>query len=152
MNHQVELICDPAYEIAARGLTDVALATLRHEAAPAGHMALVLTGENDIHELNRRYRGVDGPTDVLSFPDGSHDPETNSLYFGDVLIAVPLAMKAASERGHALETELTLLAVHGTLHLMGYDHAGPTEKKRMWHAQHAILEELGIEVAPLEIQ
>ena len=88
--------------------------------------------------------GVDGPTDVLSFPSDEIDPETGNRYLGDILISVQRAAAQAQIPGHPVESEVQLLIVHGVLHLMGHDHAEPEEKARMWKAQTEILTQLGL--------
>ena len=120
-----------------------ALAALTHQSAD-GDLTIVLTDDAQLHELNRDYLGIDAPTDVLSFPASETDPETARRYLGDILISVPRAEEQARAAGHALEAEAQLLTVHGTLHLLGYDHASTAEKARMWKAQAEILARLGL--------
>jgi len=124
-------------------------ALTNQQQSPDADLSIVLTGDARLRELNRDYLGVDAPTDVLSFPasesDGSEtDPETGSPYLGDILISIPRAREQAKSAGHALESEVQLLAVHGVLHLLGHDHAEAKEKKRMWKAQGEILDSLGL--------
>ena len=124
-------------------LERAALAVLAHQSAD-GDLTIVLTDDAQLHELNRDYLGIDAPTDVLSFPASETDPETARRYLGDILISIPRAEGQAQAAGHALEAEVQLLAVHGTLHLLGYDHAEAGEKTRMWKAQAEVLERLGL--------
>jgi probable rRNA maturation factor len=107
-------------------------------------LSIVLTDNARLHELNLNYLGIDSPTDVLSFPASETDPETGARYIGDILISVPRAQEQADGADHPLESEVQLLIVHGMLHLLGYDHAEPDEKARMWQAQSEILESLGL--------
>ncbi|NPA07093.1 MAG: rRNA maturation RNase YbeY [Chloroflexi bacterium] len=118
--------------------------TLRHGGyePDAVDVVILLTDRATVHALNRQYRGYDKPTDVLAFPDGSHDPETGRPYLGDVVIAVPVAAEQAQQAGHTLADELCLLTVHGVLHLLGYDDQEPQARARMWAQQGAILQEL----------
>jgi probable rRNA maturation factor len=83
----------------------------------SGSVALVLTGDRMVHDLNRRYRGKDKPTDVLSFegPGGEHG-------LGDIVISVETAAKNARGLGRTLPQELDVLSLHGFLHVLGYDH------------------------------
>ena len=119
--------------------------TLDFESAPADvDMTIVLTDDAQLRELNREYLGVDAPTDVLSFPSSETDPETDIPYFGDILISIPRAMQQAQAVGHSVEAEVQLLVVHGTLHLLGHDHAEAEEKARMWKAQAEVLARLGL--------
>ena len=107
-------------------------------------MTIVLTDDAQLHELNREYLGVDAPTDVLSFPAAESDPETGVPYLGDILISIPRATQQAQAAGHSLEAEVQLLVVHGTLHLLGHDHASAGEKARMWKAQAEVMSKLGL--------
>jgi probable rRNA maturation factor len=109
-------------------------------------LSLVLTGDAQLHELNRQYLGVDAPTDVLSFPAGEIDPETGLIYLGDVIISYQRAQAQAAAGGHPVEDELQLLVVHGVLHLLGRDHAEEIEKVKMWAEQSAILSRLGCSI------
>lgn len=107
-------------------------------------LSIVLTDDRQLHELNLDYLGVDSPTDVLSFPAGEVDPETESLYLGDLAISIPRAIQQAQNGGHSVEAEAQLLVVHGTLHLLGYDHSTDEEKAVMWAEQAKVLERLGL--------
>jgi probable rRNA maturation factor len=97
-------------------------------------LTVVLAGDELLRALNRDHRGQDRPTDVLSFPAGEDDHEPGAPpYLGDVVIAVPQAEVGAAAAGHARAEELVLLAVHGVLHLLGYEDdtdAGATEMVR----------------------
>jgi probable rRNA maturation factor len=107
-------------------------------------MTIVLTDDAQLHKLNREYLGVDAPTDVLSFPADEEDPETGVPYLGDILISIPRAAQQAKAAGHSVEDEAQLLVVHGTLHLLGHDHAEAEEKARMWKAQSGVMSMLGL--------
>ena len=120
-------------------------AALAHQSeSPDSELTVVLTDDARLHELNRDYLGVDAPTDVLSFPASETDPETGARDIGDILISIPRARAQADAAGHALESEVQLLVVHGVLHLLGHDHAELEEKARMWQVQAEILEGLGL--------
>jgi probable rRNA maturation factor len=108
-------------------------------------LGIVVGNDEFVRKLNQKYRQVDEPTDVLSFPAGEEDPDTADLYLGDVVISLPRAQEQAAAGGHSLEAELQLLVVHGTLHLLGYDHAEAIEKDVMQTSQDKILEQLGIQ-------
>jgi probable rRNA maturation factor len=92
--------------------------------------------------LNETYRNVAQATDVLSFPVRITDPETGLLHLGEIAVSLPQAARQTAARRRTLEEEILLLVVHGTLHLLGHDHAEAAEKKRMWRAQKEILKEL----------
>jgi probable rRNA maturation factor len=127
-------------------LERAALATLEHQSADVNvDLSIVLTDDDQLHELNLDYLGIDAPTDVLSFPASEADPETGARYIGDILISIHRAAQQAKSAGHDLEGEVQLLVVHGVLHLLGHDHAGVEDKARMWAAQSEILKRLGLE-------
>jgi probable rRNA maturation factor len=107
-------------------------------------MGIVIGDDVFIKNLNHKFRQVDAPTDVLSFPTGEVDPDTTDLYLGDVVISLPRAQEQATAGGHALLEELQLLVVHGTLHLLGHDHASGSEKEKMQASQDKILDQLGL--------
>lgn len=109
-------------------------------------LSIRITDDDELKTLNLQYRGIDNSTDVLSFPADFEDPDLGSRYLGDVVIAYPRAEEQAQKRGHIVEAELQLLVVHGTLHLLGYDHGDKTEKEEMWLIQSRILEELGLDI------
>ena len=130
------------------------LTTLRQQATPPPvALTLLLTDDGRMRRLNRDYRGYDEPTDVLSFPAGAPMPGMTAgpLYLGDVVMAIPVAERQAAAAGHSLIAELQLLAVHGTLHLLGHDHAGAEDRERMWAAQTAVLAQIGLhDITPTE--
>jgi probable rRNA maturation factor len=123
---------------------------------PTAELTLVVTDDAAVQALNRDYRGVDAPTDVLSFAaqeEADDAPELADLppelaaelanYLGDVIIAYPYATRQASHYQNSVAAELRLLAVHGVLHLLGYDHATPDEEAAMWTLQSTILAPFG---------
>jgi probable rRNA maturation factor len=124
-------------------LERAALTTLTNQEAQ-GDITIVLTDDAQLQQLNRDFLGSDAPTDVLSFPALETDPETGRRYLGDILISVPRADDQAGAAGHALEEEVRLLIVHGTLHLLGHDHADAEDKTKMWAAQAEVLARIGL--------
>lgn len=125
--------------------------TLDLESAPIdADLTIVLTDDAQLHELNLEYLGVDAPTDVLSFPASESDPETGIPYLGDILISIPRAAQQAQAAGHSVEAEVQLLVVHGTLHLLGHDHAEAEEKTRMWNAQAEVMSRLGLSYVKIQ--
>lgn len=136
----------------AQKLELAALAALRHEAENiAQDLSIVIEDDAHLQALNKDYLDIDAPTDVLSFPSGEEepDPETGRVYLGDVIISYPRAGEQAGAAGHPLLAELSLLVVHGILHLLGHDHGEPGEKDRMWAAQAEILRDLGVSITRL---
>jgi len=139
MSYQAYLRCEPRYKHLSAGLAAAVNAALAYGQAAAGEVTVVLTDNQQIRDFNRRFAGRDALTDVLSFADGSQDISTGNTYFGDIVISVPVAKVQAEKAGHSLEVELTLLTVHGVLHLLGYDHVHPEDHEQMWDAQSSIL-------------
>ena len=125
-------------------LERAAKAALVQQSAPHGDLTLVLTNDAQVQVLDRDFLGEDAPTDVLSFPSFEIDPDTGCRYLGDIIISVPRAEAQSVAMGHSLEAELSLLVVHGVLHLLGHNHGGMEEKACMWAAQSEILAKLGI--------
>ncbi len=136
-----------AGEVDVERLHHVAVEALRCERIE-GEVALsiVITEDEAVRELNRQFRGVDAPTDVLAFGSGDESDFVTApgepAYLGDVVISYPRAVVQAEEYRHSVDRELALLTVHGLLHLLGYDHVGEEEKARMWARQEEILEGL----------
>jgi len=115
-----------------------------------GELTLVVTDDDQVRELNRTYRNVNATTDVLAFGDSNgielpvHSPDA-PLYFGDIVISYPRAVEQATTYDHSIEEELSLLVIHGTLHLLGYDHEQEQDREEMWRLQSAALARLGLE-------
>lgn len=105
------------------------------------NMQVIFVTQDAIHELNKTYRQMDKPTDVLSFIND--DTEDNSL--GDVFISIEQAKKQAIDYGHSFEREIGFLAVHGYLHLKGFDHHTEDEEKLMVLEQEKILKTASLE-------
>jgi probable rRNA maturation factor len=110
-------------------------------------LSVVIGDDMLLKKLNYKYRSIDTTTDVLSFPSGELDPDSNMVYLGDVVISLPRAEYQASVGGHPLVDELQLLVVHGTLHLLGYDHLEQADKKKMQEAQDIVLTQLAVKLS-----
>ena len=129
--------------VAARGLTrwltHIAPATVR------GELAVAFVCDAKMRALNKRYRGLDRPTDVLSFPADSLQPGVprRSRFLGDVVIATGVAKRQARSLGLPVETEMRRLALHGLLHLLGYDHE--RDGGQMARLERRLLRRAGIE-------
>lgn len=120
-------------------------------------VSVMFTDDEEIHKLNRLHRGVDRPTDVLSFPlfeyDENGDITEDDLDFnpngemilGDIVISLETASRQAQEYGHSFEREIGFLTVHSMLHLFGYDHMTPEDEEEMFGYQREILERIGLE-------
>lgn len=114
-------------------------------------MSLSFVDKNEIQEINRDYRGKDVPTDVISFALNDETDEIEILgleeeinTLGDVIICVEIAKEQAQEYNHSYDREIGFLAVHGLLHLLGYDHMEEEEEKIMFSKQEEILEQFGL--------
>ena len=118
--------------------------------AEDAEISVTLTDDAHIHALNRAYRNVDRPTDVLSFAlTESKEPEIigadGGAVLGDLVISLERAAAQAEEYGHGMLRELSFLTVHGMLHLLGYDHMEEEERLEMEEEQRYVMEELGIQ-------
>jgi probable rRNA maturation factor len=146
----VDVLIRPEFErgLDVKEVRRVTLAVLQAESAPPeAALSIVITDDAEIQALNRQFRGVDAPTDVLAFANEPTDQTFVTApdeppYLGDVIISFPRARVQAATVGHRVDKELRLLIVHGVLHLLGYDHATPEEKDRMWNRQGTILSAL----------
>ncbi len=141
-----------ANESGAEVDTDAVLAVARHAldqmgVNPLAELSVLLVDLDYMTELNHRWMGGDGPTDVLAFPmdEGSvdHGPGEAGVgepaLLGDIVLCPDVAAKQAVTAGHTTEDELQLLTVHGALHLLGYDHAEPEEEREMFALQARLL-------------
>lgn len=159
IEHEVEVPFDFAYEQVAREVIDCAMET---EAFPyEAEVNLLLVDNETIAQMNREYREIDRPTDVLSFPmleyespgdfsavEGEYgentNPDTGEIILGDIIISVDKVLEQAKEYGHSPKREFAFLITHSMLHLFGYDHMEPQEAAIMENKQRKILDSLGI--------
>ena len=112
-------------------------------------VSITFTDNEHIHEINRDYRNVDRPTDVISFALNEGDePEIEGgapvNVLGDIIISVEKAVEQAGDYGHSVEREVAFLTVHGMLHLLGYDHIEEDDRKEMRREEDFVMEKLGI--------
>jgi probable rRNA maturation factor len=130
----------------------VRLTLLAQEVTASCEVVVVITDDAALEDLNRRFRGVSAPTDVLTFANETRGPFSMGSaayppYLGDIVISVERARAQAEAAGGTLAAELQVLAVHGTLHLLGYDHEEPRQKEQMWALQNEILRMLDVNIA-----
>ena len=156
---------NPDFAVDAALLERVVAQVMRSEGAiGTWEIGIRLTDDQELQRLNQQFRGIDAPTDVLSFgnyddddgefvgPDGVYDddefadPEEaeGPSYLGDLAISVDRVRAQASEYGHSNRREVCYLVAHGTLHLLGYDHEADAEREAMRVKEEAALEALGI--------
>lgn len=121
-------------------LIQEALSALESLRLPAGELGVSLVDDGEIQALNRTWRGIDAPTDVLSFPQDG--PAGAVPVLGDIVISVPTARWQAELRGHGLEVELRVLLAHGLAHLLGYDHHTDHDAEQMLRTERALLRAL----------
>ena len=159
MNHEILIESELEEEFPYRALLEkVISAALDAEGVQTNcEVDVLITDDEGIHQINLEQRGVDAPTDVLSFPmfefapgqppaeEAEIDPETGLLPLGDMVVSMERARAQGEEYGHGTQRELAYLAVHSVLHLLGYDHMdeGPM-KAQMRAREEAILDKLGI--------
>jgi probable rRNA maturation factor len=144
------------WEALAGQAVDVAVHATPHlELATSDAMVEVsvrLTSDDEVHALNRQYRGKDKPTNVLSFPmvqpdllqTVSQNSDDGELLLGDIVLAHGVCVAEAAEKGVSLEAHAAHLIVHGTLHLLGYDHQGSAEADEMESLERGIMARLGL--------
>ena len=131
---------------------DVVKESLRYEEFdPECEVSLSIVSNDEIQEINKQFREIDAPTDVLSFPlltfeegEQADVNENNEIMLGDIIISIDKAKAQAEEYGHGLRRELAFLTAHSMLHLMGYDHMEEEEQREMFKKQDDILNNLGI--------
>lgn len=148
----VLLANEQADDVDTTELRGIAETVLREEGYPeAAEVTIVLVSDDEIAEYNTRYMGREGPTDVLSFPIEAlspgvvpdHDPDGPPLLIGDVLIAPAYVRRAAAEMGVDFEDEMALMAAHGILHLLGYDHEDDEDALLMEERERHLLAKVG---------
>lgn len=126
-----------------KGFIDFALKYLKLENVLFN---IIIVDNEEIHKINREYRGVDRPTDVISFAleDDETFVKTDVRVLGDIYISIDKAKEQAESFGHSLKREISFLTIHGILHLLGYDHMEEEDEKEMFGLQEMILNEYGI--------
>ena len=159
IDKETDLSFDFDYE---KLITDVITYAIDYKECPYEAEVNVLLCDNEtIHEINKEHRGIDNPTDVLSFPMleyneagnfdfleedevDSFNPETGELVLGDIIISIEKVYEQAEKYNHSRKRELGFLVAHSMLHLFGYDHMEPEEAKQMEDEQNKILDGLNI--------
>ena len=152
MSYQIDIqnnTSEPLSDETADAICQAAQITLTQQnASPNSALSVVLTDNDTVQTMNQQYRDTDAPTDVLSFPAEPLPPELDAArYLGDLIIAVPYAKAQAARHGHNWRDSLALLVIHGTLHLLDFDHDTADSRAAMWQAQEQALTALGIDSA-----
>lgn len=154
--HTIEITVAEAIEERAKGLdltlAEQAIAAVLRREAPGQplEVGVLIADDSQLHALNRDFRGVDAPTDVLSFADDSADErfvsgQDGPRYLGDIAISYERVLAQAADYGHSPARELAYLAAHGALHLLGFDHEqGPAAAAAMREREEAAMAELGL--------
>ncbi len=130
----------------------IALDSLRYEGFDENcEISISIVDNAEIQQINKQFRNIDRPTDVLSFPmltftenEIIEKNENGEIVLGDIIISLERAEEQAKEYGHSLKREVAFLTAHSMLHLLGYDHMEPEEEKEMFTKQKEILEAAGI--------
>ena len=114
---------------------------MKHENVNNAVFSIVFVNDDEIHEMNASYRGVDRVTDVISFALEDEDDLSNAVIrsLGDIYVCIPQMKRQAIEYGHSEKRELSFLVVHGLLHLLGYDHMEKDDEEVMFGLQELIL-------------
>jgi probable rRNA maturation factor len=147
MSGDITVQNDAGYPLDGARLCQAAATALDQQEAPAGaSLSIVIVDDDSVQALNRQYRGVDAPTDVLSFPTEmpSLEVDGEAPYLGDLIIAYPYAVAQAEREDQPLMDNLSLLVVHGTLHLLGFDHDTAANRALMWAEQDRALVALNV--------
>lgn len=159
LNGQIVIETDVSVPL-ARLRSAITYVLKAHEVAAGTGLSFVITDDDTIRQMNRQFRAVDAPTDVLSFPadpppmpgeitDGGDDVEP---YLGDLVLSLPYIQRQAAAEQHTLADELTLAVIHGTLHLLGYDHDSAENQAAMWAVQADMLRGLGVAIVVSEFE
>ena len=143
----IEIVNESGHEVDEAGVVDAARYALDEMGVnPLAELSVLVVDLEHMTELNRRWMGGSGPTDVLSFPMDDAMParpdsaEPGLPVLGDIVLSPDVAAAQAEEAGHSTADELHMLTVHGVLHILGYDHAEPEQAKEMFGLQNRLLE------------
>jgi rRNA maturation RNase YbeY len=139
--HYVTVLNESAFEVRTGPIAEAVATVLRQHGKPTEVVCVLLTDDDRIHALNRQYRAVDDATDVLTFPADDFP----GAPLGDIAISVPYAERQALVRGVSLDQELGFLAIHGGLHLLGYDDETEPERAEMVDLMNQAAREAGLE-------
>jgi len=139
--HNVTVLNESALDVRTDPIADAVFTALRQHGHPEGAVCVLLTDDRHVRDLNRRFRAVDEETDVLTFPAGFG---SGFGPLGDIAISVPYAQRQADRRGVSLEQELGYLAIHGGLHLLGFDDECEVDRAEMVQEMNRAAIEAGL--------
>lgn len=144
--NRVEVINNTSDNVDIDKLKDIALYTLKRENIDNSILNVIIIDNEEIHKINREYRGIDRPTDVISFAleDDCTFVSLDITVLGDIYISIDKVYEQAKLYNHSVIREISFLTVHGVLHLLGYDHIKEEEEKIMFDKQRKYLDELDI--------
>ena len=144
--NSIEIINETSENIDIEDLKNVIDFALKHEDVNNAIMNVIIIDNDKIHKINKEYRGIDRPTDVISFAleDDKTFVDTSFRVLGDIYISIDKVFEQSKAYGHSFRRELSFLTVHGILHLLGYDHMIKSDEEIMFKKQNDILNELGI--------
>lgn len=145
--HRVAVVPSPQSRGRANTVRKAVVAALADRGVPALEVTVRLTGDAEVRELNRTFRGIDEPTDVLTFPAPEGLPGVEGI-LGDIAISVEYAERQAALRGVSVDQEIGLLALHGTLHLLGLDDESDEDRARMQAEMARLCPAAGLPVDP----
>ena len=144
--NKIEIVNQTNEIIDLDSIKDIVDYTLKRENIDNGIMSIIIVDNEIIHKINKEYRGVDRATDVISFALEDDDTfvDIGKRILGDIYISIDKVKEQAKSYGHSEKREISFLTVHGTLHLLGYDHMKKEDEEVMFKKQDEILNELGI--------
>lgn len=149
MNDEIGVVEESIQQL----ITDLLQHAAKEERLPGDtEVSMTFMSDEGIQEVNQTYRGIDAPTDVISFALEEMGEGEMAIFIegmptilGDIIIAVPTAKRQAEEYGHSFKREMGFLALHGFLHLLGYDHMTEPDEKKMFGRQEEILHSFGLQ-------
>jgi probable rRNA maturation factor len=139
-------VADPRWQAALGDIEALARRVLGHaslQTTSGGEVSILMTSDSEMRDLNRRWRGIDKPTDVLSFPGKGPQAPDAPVHIGDIALAFETSQRDAEEMNRPFDGHVSHLLVHGFLHLLGYDHIEPEDAALMEPLEASILAGLG---------
>lgn len=142
--HKISAVNATGHRVPMRTIQEALTKMLEAESQPPSEISILLTDREGIRSLNRQYRGVDAATDVLSFPVAPHADGSPTRAIGDIAICLEIATQQAEAHETDVETEIACLAVHGGLHLLGYDDSSDAGRDDMNRRMLDVIRSVGL--------